>query len=86
MRVRTITPIKEGEELTVTYLPELDCLTDRQARTRLAYGFKCNCVRCTEELRDDTGATDLSMQALCTKCGAAIPIARFDGALSTPDC
>lgn len=42
--------IKAGEQLTITYIDACQEVTTRQAYLEYAYGFRCRCPKCVEEL------------------------------------
>ncbi len=44
--LRALLPIKEGEQIFVSYLDNLQLRSARRAHLRSAYGFICNCPAC----------------------------------------
>lgn len=42
-----VRPVKEGEELTISYLDVTKPREHRQQRAEMAWGFKCSCSQCT---------------------------------------
>lgn len=51
--VRAIRPIKEGEEVTIAYIPGLKpTREEQQAEIRTRFGFTCRCEACEHEERD----------------------------------
>ncbi|KAF9873550.1 het domain protein [Colletotrichum karsti] len=45
-RTTVVKPVKPGEELTISYLDQLDPRSVRQHRAKLAWGFECGCSQC----------------------------------------
>ena len=54
MHVRTIAPVKAGEELTVAYINLYDPRGTRQAQLQASKFFLCACPRCKEPLAQST--------------------------------
>ena len=54
MHVRTIAPIKAGEELTVAYINLYDPRATRRGQLQAGKFFACSCIRCKEPLADST--------------------------------
>ncbi|KAH8586054.1 hypothetical protein B0O99DRAFT_529442 [Bisporella sp. PMI_857] len=52
LRVRSLRPIKAGEEITQTYVDSKASVMMRQKIIKSDYFFTCECDRCQEELRD----------------------------------
>jgi hypothetical protein len=48
-QILTRRPIKEGEELCISYIPERLGFAQRQRSLQLGYGFTCGCLRCQRE-------------------------------------
>ena len=48
MFIRSIIKIKKGEEITLTYVPQLD-LKERKEILKRGWGFNCNCLKCNYE-------------------------------------
>ncbi|KAH9432168.1 hypothetical protein MCOR02_006873 [Pyricularia oryzae] len=46
-RTHAVRDIKPGEELTISYVDQMDPARDRQARTRSSLGFVCGCAHCS---------------------------------------
>eukprot|EP00026_Physarum_polycephalum_P008497 Phypoly_transcript_08585.p1 GENE.Phypoly_transcript_08585~~Phypoly_transcript_08585.p1 ORF type:complete len:482 (+),score=27.99 Phypoly_transcript_08585:45-1490(+) len=44
--LRALKPIKQGEELLITYIDETQSKANRQQELKAKYGFTCNCSRC----------------------------------------
>ena len=41
--------VQPGEELVISYLPEMKCVMKRRRRLEARYLFQCDCPRCTRE-------------------------------------
>ena len=52
MHVRTISPVKAGEELTVAYINLYDPRGTRRTQLQAGKFFACACLRCREPLAD----------------------------------
>jgi len=50
--------IKEGEEITISYIPLLKTTQDRAQRL-WQYGFRCECEACEESRGGDSGGDDV---------------------------
>ncbi|KAL0939516.1 HET domain containing protein [Colletotrichum truncatum] len=46
-KTTVVRPVKPGEELTISYLDQLDVRSLRQERARIAWGFDCGCSQCS---------------------------------------
>ncbi|TLD24249.1 hypothetical protein PspLS_06308 [Pyricularia sp. CBS 133598] len=46
-RTHAVRDIQPGEELTISYVEQMDPARDRQARTRSSLGFVCGCSHCS---------------------------------------
>ncbi|KAI6340522.1 hypothetical protein MCOR25_011224 [Pyricularia grisea] len=46
-RTHAVRDIQPGEELTISYVDQMDPARDRQARTRSSLGFVCGCAHCS---------------------------------------
>ena len=80
MSIRSIQPIKKGEEITISYIESIERAEDRQNELEERYFFKCKCEKCTNELeRYD------SLLGKCQKaeCNATI-VAYENGKLYCP--
>jgi len=44
--LRAIKPIRQGEELSITYINEIQTKEDRQRELKAKYGFTCTCSKC----------------------------------------
>ena len=53
LSIRTIRPVKEGEELTVSYVDESATTVQRRAELWRRYRFFCCCRRCTDPAERD---------------------------------
>ncbi|XP_078080222.1 histone-lysine N-methyltransferase Smyd1-like isoform X2 [Mustelus asterias] len=53
IELRTIQPIKAGEELTVSYVDFLNLSADRRNQLKKHYYFDCTCEHCTKGIKDD---------------------------------
>eukprot|EP01006_Ploeotia_vitrea_P057234 TRINITY_DN68162_c0_g1_i1.p1 TRINITY_DN68162_c0_g1~~TRINITY_DN68162_c0_g1_i1.p1 ORF type:complete len:241 (-),score=26.98 TRINITY_DN68162_c0_g1_i1:913-1635(-) len=52
VRVRTLHPVKKGEELCISYIDPTWDVSQRQEVLRNRYMFQCDCPKCQEELLD----------------------------------
>ncbi|KAH1417604.1 hypothetical protein KXX32_009427, partial [Aspergillus fumigatus] len=52
MRVRTLRPLRAGEEITQTYVDLSGSVFSRQVATQKDYFFKCACERCKNEMKE----------------------------------
>ncbi|XP_062410561.1 histone-lysine N-methyltransferase SMYD1a [Sardina pilchardus] len=53
IELRVLGPIKEGEELTVSYVDFLNLAQDRQKLLKKQYYFDCQCEHCAKGIKDD---------------------------------
>ncbi|KAF4128902.1 SET domain-containing protein [Phytophthora infestans] len=53
MNVHVIKDVKEGQELTISYVEVLQSTKKRQKILKDSYFFECQCSRCTTETTDD---------------------------------
>lgn len=49
--IKTLRPIKQGEEMTITYVNPRDSIAGRKQELRNWYMFDCRCQRCLDEER-----------------------------------
>lgn len=47
--MRAFKDVKKDEELVYSYVPQYDSRSSRQELLRQAYGFTCDCIRCTSD-------------------------------------
>ncbi|XP_076020234.1 histone-lysine N-methyltransferase Smyd1-like [Genypterus blacodes] len=53
IELRALSPIAEGEELTVSYVDFLKLSAERQQELKEHFHFDCTCEHCTQHIKDD---------------------------------
>eukprot|EP01098_Paradermamoeba_levis_P010955 TRINITY_DN4635_c0_g1_i1.p1 TRINITY_DN4635_c0_g1~~TRINITY_DN4635_c0_g1_i1.p1 ORF type:complete len:533 (-),score=143.97 TRINITY_DN4635_c0_g1_i1:190-1563(-) len=68
--LRTIRPIKKGEELSIAYVSPAQTVEERNELLSGHYHFNCCCVRCSPTSRDESERFEMLIKKfVCEECG-----------------
>jgi len=95
IRVYAQSPIKKGEEVTITYTSLLSCTAKRQDKLRSLWFFSCGCSRCVDPTELGTFISSVVCPSCpdrgylilkgemweCTKCRLTVPDTMVDSLL-----
>lgn len=77
LNIRTLRDLKEGEELTISYVEQLAPSYDRQDELQNIYRFKCDCPACHNRIHDGNMLSDFNNEILSINSSKITAVKRF---------